>query len=114
VELEMDGEGWRRMEKIIWTECVKNAEVLQRVKEETNVLNKRRKANWIGHILRRNCPLKHAIEGKIERKIEVTERPGRRRRQLLWIALKKREERGSTVWRVLFREGYGFVVGQTA
>jgi hypothetical protein len=25
---------------------------------------KRRKANWIGYILRRNCLLKHVIEGK--------------------------------------------------
>jgi hypothetical protein len=25
---------------------------------------KRRKANWIGHILRRNCFLKHVIGGK--------------------------------------------------
>jgi hypothetical protein len=27
---------------------------------------KQRKANWIGHILHRNCLLKHLIEGKIE------------------------------------------------
>jgi hypothetical protein len=33
---------------------------------------KRRKANWIGHILRRNCLLKHVIEGKREGRIEVT------------------------------------------
>jgi hypothetical protein len=33
-----------------------------------------RKANWIGHILRRNCLLRHAVEGKIEGKIEVTGR----------------------------------------
>jgi hypothetical protein len=26
----------------------------------------RRKTNWIGHILRRNCLLKHVIEGEIE------------------------------------------------
>jgi hypothetical protein len=47
---------------------VKNEEVLQRVKEERNILHniKRRKANWIGHILRRNCLLQHVIEGKIE------------------------------------------------
>jgi hypothetical protein len=32
---------------------------------------KRRKANWIGHILRRNCLTKHLIEGKIKRRIEV-------------------------------------------
>jgi hypothetical protein len=29
--------------------------------------------NWIGHIWRKNCVLKHVIEGKIERRIEVTE-----------------------------------------
>jgi hypothetical protein len=41
---------------------------LHKVKEERNILHtiKRRKANWIGHILRRNCLLKHVIEGKIE------------------------------------------------
>jgi hypothetical protein len=60
---------WRRMEKIICTNRVKNEEVLHRVKEESNILHtiKRREANWIGHILRRNCRLlKHVIEGKIE------------------------------------------------
>jgi hypothetical protein len=60
-------------------------EVLSRVKEDMNILNtiKRRKANWIGHILRGNCLLTHVIEGKIERKIEVKGRKGRRRKQLL-------------------------------
>jgi hypothetical protein len=45
---------------------MENEEILQRVKEERNILHtiKRRKANWIGHILRRNCLLKHVIEGK--------------------------------------------------
>jgi hypothetical protein len=38
---------------------------------------KRRKANWIGHILRRNCLLKHLIEGNLEGRIEMI---GRRRR----------------------------------
>jgi coproporphyrinogen III oxidase len=56
---------WRRTE-ISWTDRVRNEEVLQRVKEERNIVHtvKRRKANWIGHILRRNCLLKHVIEGK--------------------------------------------------
>ena len=42
------------MEKIIWTERVRNGEVLRRVKEERNILYtvRRRKGNWIGHILR--------------------------------------------------------------
>jgi hypothetical protein len=39
------------------------------VKEKRNNVNtiKRRKANWIGHILRRNCLLKHVI-GKVRGK----------------------------------------------
>jgi len=43
---------------------------------------KSKKANQIGHILRRNCFLKHVIERKIEGTIEVTDRWGRRRKQL--------------------------------
>jgi hypothetical protein len=76
---------WRRMEKIGWTDRVRNEEVLHRVKEERNILHtiNRRKANWIGYILRRNCLLKHVIEGKLEGRIEMTERRGRRRKQLL-------------------------------
>ena len=54
---------WRKMEKISWTNRLRNGEVLHRVKEQRNILHtiKRRKANWIGHILRRNCLLKHVI-----------------------------------------------------
>jgi hypothetical protein len=56
---------WRRMEKYSCTDRVRNEEVLHRVKEKRNILHtiKIRKANWIGHILRRNCLLKHVIEG---------------------------------------------------
>jgi hypothetical protein len=55
---------------------VRNEEVLHRVKEERNILRtiKRRQANWIGHILRRNCLLKQVIEGKLEGRIEITGR----------------------------------------
>jgi len=42
-----------------------------------------RKANWIGHILRRNCLLQRVTEGKMQGGIEVTGRQGRRRRKLL-------------------------------
>jgi hypothetical protein len=44
--------------------------VLGRVKEERNAPQtiKRRKANWIGHILRRNCFVKHVVEGKSDGK----------------------------------------------
>jgi hypothetical protein len=57
---------WRKMEKISWTDRVRNEEVLHRVKEERNIIQTtKKKANWIGHKLRRNCLLKHATEGKI-------------------------------------------------
>jgi hypothetical protein len=40
---------------------------------ERNILHtgNGRKANWIGHILRRNYVLKHVTEGKLEGRIEV-------------------------------------------
>ena len=58
---------WRRME-ISWTDHVRNEEVLLRVNEQRNILHEisKRNANWIGHILRRNCLLKQVIEGKIK------------------------------------------------
>src|SRR5215470_12099122 len=76
---------WRRMEKIGWTDHVRNEEVLLTVKEQRNILHEisKRKANWIGHILCRNCLLQQVIEGKIKGGIEVTGRRGRRRRKLL-------------------------------
>jgi hypothetical protein len=53
-----------------------NEAVLRNVNEDRNILHtiKRRKANCVGHILRRNCLLKHVIERKIEGRIEVTGR----------------------------------------
>ena len=56
------------MEKISWTDHVRIEEVLLRVKEQRNILHKisKRKANWIGHIFRRNCLLRQVIEGKIK------------------------------------------------
>ena len=55
------------MEKIIWTDHVRN-EVLLRVNEQRNILHeiRKRKTDWIGHILHRNCLLKQDIEGKIK------------------------------------------------
>jgi hypothetical protein len=56
------------MEKITWTDHMRNEEVLLRVKEQRNILHEtsKRKANWIGHILHRNCLLQRVIEGKIK------------------------------------------------
>jgi hypothetical protein len=47
---------------------VRNEEVLVRVKEQRVILHEisKRKANWIGNILRRNCLLKRVIERKIK------------------------------------------------
>jgi len=58
------------METISWTDRVRN-EVSHRVKEDRNILNtvNRRETNWIGHILRRYCFLKHATDGKVEGRI---------------------------------------------
>jgi hypothetical protein len=68
------------MEKISWTDHVRNEEIF-RVNEQRNILHEinKRMANWIGHILCRNCLLKQVIEGKIKREMEVT----RRRKKLL-------------------------------
>jgi hypothetical protein len=44
-------------------------EVLHGVKEERNILDCKKKANWIGHFWRRNCLLEHFTEGKVEGRI---------------------------------------------
>ena len=58
---------WRRIGKISWNDRVRN-EVLVRVKEQRNILHEisKRKANRIGHIVRRNCLLRQVIEGKMK------------------------------------------------
>jgi hypothetical protein len=113
---------WRRMEKISWTDHVRHEEVSPRVKEQRNILHeiRKRKAKWIGHILRRNCILQWVTEGKIQGGIEVTGRQGRRRRKLL-DGLKERrghfhlkeETLDRTMWRARFGRGFGLVVRQT-
>jgi hypothetical protein len=62
------------MEKISWTDRLRNEEVLLRVKDEKNILYmiKQKDAKLIGHICR-NCLLLHIIEGKIEKVIELLE-----------------------------------------
>jgi len=110
------------MEKISWTDRVRN-EVLLRVKKQRYILYEisKRKANWIGHFLRRNWLLQWVIEGKIKGGIEVTGRRGRRRRKLL-DDLKERRGHSHlndkaldrTVWRAGFGRSIGPVVRQTA
>ena len=41
---------------------------------------KKKEGSWIGHILCGNCLLEHVTEGKIEERIGVTGRRGRRRK----------------------------------
>jgi hypothetical protein len=63
--LEKDGEN------LLDRSCKKLRSVTKG-KGERNILHTGKgKDNWICHILRRNCFLKHAIEGKIEGRIEV-------------------------------------------
>ena len=59
--------------------------MLLRVNEQRNILHeiRKRKGNWIGHILHRNCLLKQVIEGKKKGEMEVARRGGRRRKKLL-------------------------------
>jgi len=110
------------MERISWTDHVRNEEVLLRVKEQRNILYeiRKRKVNWIGHILRRNCLLQRVIEGKIQEGIEVTGRQGRRRRKLFDNLTERRgyshleeEALDRAMWRAHFGRGFGPVVRQT-
>ena len=59
--------------------------MLLKVNEQRNILReiRKRKANWIGHIIRRNCLLQQVIEGKIKGQTGVTRRRERRRKKLL-------------------------------
>jgi hypothetical protein len=106
-----------------WTDHVRNEEVLLRVKEQRNILHEicKWKANWIGHILRRNYLLQQVIEGKIKGEIEVAGRRGRGRRKLLDDIKERRgyshlkeEALDRTMWRARFGRVFGPVVRQTA
>jgi len=106
----------KRMEKVSLSDSVKN-EILHGVKEERNILYtiKRRKADWIGHILPRNRFLKHVIEGRLEAM-------GRRRRRkqlqddlnekkAYWHL--KEETLDHAWWRTGFGISYGPIARQT-
>jgi len=85
-------------------------------KEQRSILHEisKRKANWFGHFLRRNCLLQQVIEGKIKGGIEVTGSRGRRRRQLLDDLKERRgcshvreEALDRTIWRARCGRGFG-------
>jgi hypothetical protein len=104
------------------TDHVRNEEALLRLKEQRNILHEisQRKANWIGHILRRNCLLQQVVEGKIKSGIQMTGRRRRRRRKLL-DDLKERigyshleQALDRTMWRAGFGRCFEPVVRQTA
>jgi hypothetical protein len=97
--------------------------VLLRVNEQRNILHeiRKRKANWIGHILRTNCLLKQVIEGKIKGEMEVTRRRGIRRKKLLndlkdrrGYSHLKEEALDCTMWRNRFGGVFEHVVRQNA
>ena len=113
----------RRTMEISWTDRMRNEKVLLWVKEQKNIQHEtnKKKANWIGHILRRNCLLQQVIWGKIIGGIEETGRRGRRSRKILDNLKERRgyyhlkeEVLDRTVWRARFGRGFGPVVRQTA
>ena len=67
---------WRKMERKKRTDKIKNAVMLQRVGEGRIMLEviKKRKRNWLGHWIRRNCLLKDALGEMVnERKFAAEE-----------------------------------------
>ena len=69
--------------------------------------NKRRKDNWIGHILHRHCLLKHVVEEKMEERMKVTGRCARRCKKF------KEEALNHTLWGTVYGRGCGPVITQT-
>jgi len=101
------------MERIRWTDRVRNEEVLglHRVKVKRTILPalKTRTSDWIGPILHRNFFLKHVLEGKTEGRIDMTGRRRRRRKQVLYKLQQtrgywklKEDARDGSLWRSRF------------
>ena len=107
--------------EISWSNRAENEEVLHRVMDENTLhIIKRRKVNWIGHILRRNCFLKQVIEGNKEGKRYEKRRRGKRCKQLqdrltgttgYWNL--QQETLDHTLWGTGFGRGCGQIVRQT-
>jgi hypothetical protein len=103
---------------------VGNKEVLQRSKEERDIVHTGdgRKGNCIGHMLRKDCLLKHVSEGKIEGRVEIMGIQGKRRRRKQLLAdltemrgycKLKEEALDRTVWRSRFGRGCGPIARKT-
>jgi len=102
---------------------MRNEAVLHRVERRRAISYtqlKKGKDNWIGHFVRRNCLIKHVIEGKIEGGTEITRRQRRRSKQLLDDLKEMKRDRklkeealDRSVWRTRFGIGYGYVVTDT-
>ncbi|KAJ4452200.1 hypothetical protein ANN_03718 [Periplaneta americana] len=75
---------WRRMERVKWTDRIRNESMLERMAEERMMLKlvRKRKRNLLGHWLRRNCLLKDALEG-----IKIRSDAGNRTRDPQFYAL---------------------------
>ena len=88
------------MENVSWKDRVRIEEVRQSVKEVRRAIciRKRGEADWLGHVWRRNCLLKHVIGGKINGRTEVNGRRGRRSKQLLDDLQEKRKALYRTLW----------------
>jgi hypothetical protein len=84
---------WRRMEKVSWTDRMRNEEVLQTIKEERIILpTVQGRLTGLGTYCAGTCFFKHVTEGKIE----GTER---RRRRCMHLS-------DDTLWRTRFGRGY--------
>jgi len=110
------------MEKINWTDLVRDEKVLHRVHEDRNIPHtiKRKKANRICDMSRRNRFPNLLFEGKIEGRMEVTGRRDRRSKQLIdglkgtrgyWKL--KEETLARNLWRNRCGRGCGPDVRQT-
>ena len=109
---------WKRLEKIGWTDFVRNEEILHRVKEETNILNiiKWLKATRIGHILRRSCLLKHIWRNDRRRARSVGKLRKRRKQLLDYLKVTRGYRRlkektlDRTAWRTFIGRGNRHVI----